>query len=118
MLYPNYETILIKYILVDPRPPSLSHPLRFAISYVHSCHVMEYIRYRDMITGHRKSESHITAKYSVIFQFIKVDAHACRTAATNNVDKNEIYDPPIGNATSALANESNSDSRGWRTARA
>jgi len=78
---------------------------------------MEYIRYRDMITGRRKSESHITleilvAKYSVIFQFIKVDAHACRIAATNNVDKNEIYDPPIGNATSALANESNSDSRG------
>lgn len=40
---------------------------------------MEYIRYRDMITRRRKSESHITseilvAKYIVIFQFIKVDA--------------------------------------------
>lgn len=85
MFYPNYETILIKYILVDSRSLFLSslslspHPLLFAISYAHSCHVMEYIRYRDMITGRRKSESHITleilvAKYSVIFQFIIVDA--------------------------------------------
>lgn len=78
MFYPNYETILIKYILVDAHflPPP---PLLFAISHAHSCHVMEYIRYRDMITRRRKSESHITseilvAKYSVIFQFIKVDA--------------------------------------------
>lgn len=70
-----------------------------------------------MITARRKSESRITseilvAKYSVIFQFIKVDAHACRTPATNNVDKGKIYGPPIGNATSALANESNPNSRG------
>ena len=83
---------------------------------------MEYIRYRDMITGRRKSGNHITseilvAKYSVIFQFIKVDTHACRTPTTNKVDKDKIYGPPIGNATSALANESNSDSRGWRTTR-
>lgn len=78
MFYPNYETILIKYILVDSRPLSFLSAL-FVISYAYSCHVMEYIRYRGMITDRHKSGSHITseilvAKYSVIFQFIKVDA--------------------------------------------
>lgn len=49
----------------------------------------------------------------MIFQFIKVDARARRELPRRaSVDKGEIYGPPIGNAMSALANESNSGSRG------
>lgn len=64
MFYPNYEMILIKYILVDSRsslPLFCLSSLRYLVRiHARSCHVMEYIRYRDMITGRRKSESHIT----------------------------------------------------------